>query len=153
MLEVLQNKFKVETLSYIKSKKVHFYSTVVCLCYDIELHGYYKLLKWFLTRFFFSTARTLKLKRLPTFPPLKRNVLFLHSLVLRLKLPVHRHREAEQAARVPALLQDIFGVQVETRQPPTSREEDEQPESTGDPAALHEKKNSQQIKKKAPKDR
>lgn len=61
---------------------------------------------------------------------------FLHSFIRRVKLPMHGEREAEQAARFPALLLDIVSVQVERRQPPTSPEKDEQPQATGDPA-LH----------------
>lgn len=39
--------------------------------------------------------------------------MLLHSLVLRLQLPVHGHGEAEQAARVAAPLHDAVFVQVE----------------------------------------
>lgn len=57
----------------------------------------------------------------------------LHGLILGLQLPVHGEREAEQAAWLPALLQDIVGVQVERGQPLQAGEEEQQ-QSTGDPA-------------------
>lgn len=57
----------------------------------------------------------------------------LHSLVHRIELPVHGEREAEQAARIPALPQDVLAVQVESGQSSASQEKDGQPQSAGDP--------------------
>lgn len=74
----------------------------------------------------------------PATPPSNKKVWLLHSLIHRFKLPVHGEGEAEQAARISALPQDILRVQVESGQSPTSQEKDDhqQRQSTGDPA-LH----------------
>lgn len=64
----------------------------------------------------------------------------LHSLVLRLELPVHGHGEAEQAAGIALPLHDIVQVQVKGGQPATSQQkDDEQRQSTGGP--VHHGKN------------
>lgn len=69
--------------------------------------------------------------------PGRQEELLLHSLVLRLELPVHGHGEAEQAAAIAVLPHDIVQVQVEGGQPATSEQKnDEQRQSTGGPG-LH----------------
>lgn len=58
----------------------------------------------------------------------------LHHFIHRFELPVHGEREAEQAAWISVLAQDVVGVQVKGGQPPAFQEKDEQQgQSTGDP--------------------